>query len=188
MNKPGLKATSLRSIMITIVIVLIIVCATGFYITQTKLSEFSKTVITSIIESKSGTTSSEGLQALEAALIAKSTDIENADKITSSSENYQSQAIIDLTNYATQTNISISDFSVMNASEVNSSSIPIDGVDKKYLKISFSSSVIFGDFVKFLKLIETSTPKMQALGVSISQSQDSRISIQPMIIELYAEK
>lgn len=188
MKDNSFKATSLQTVLIISVVVIMAACGAGFYFAQNQLKSYSDSVVDSISKSKSGITSSDGIQALEQALSARASDIERADSLTSEAGNYQSKAIADLTQYASQTNLPISNYSVVGSNEVGVPISVIEGVETKYIKIEFDKPLKFSSFVKFLKLIETNTPKMQIIGITISQTNGDNITVAPMIIELYTEK
>lgn len=188
MKNSGLKATSLRTMLIFLLIILIGAIGYGFYFAQNQLSAFSESTIESINKSNSGIMSSDGLAAVEQELSLRSNDIEKADSFTSSSNDYQSIAIDDLTNYATGSGISIKDYSFINASEADIVPTSIDGVETKYIKININNPITSTSLIKFLKLIETNYPKMQLKGLRLDQSSDTnKINVDPLIIELYTE-
>lgn len=182
-----IKATSLRSIMIIALLLTLALVGVGFYFAQEELTTFSDTVISAMSRSKTGITSAQGLESIEKALSARSVDIAKADMITPTSADYQSQAIKDLTIYASKTNVTITDYSVVESSVIGVTPLTIEGVKTEYIKLTFGEAIDFNDFIKFLQLVETNTPKMQVTGIEISQANDKKIEVAPLIIELYTE-
>ncbi len=179
-----LTATSLRTVLIVALLVTIGATCYGFYKAQIWLTDYATTVGQTINSSKSGTMSPEGLASLEQALVNRQSSIEKAAAMTTSSANYQSQAISDLNIYAAKTNIIITDYSVADIASTNST---IGGVTSKYLKISLRNPIKMDSLLQFLSLIETNLPKMQLTGISLSQASGNMINIDPLTIELYTE-
>ena len=173
--------------MIIMILVAFAIAGAGFYLAQNELASFSETVVSALSRSKTGITSAEGLESIEKTLSTRSADISKADLLTPTSADYQSQAIRDLTTYATKTNITIDDYSVISSSEAGVTPLVIEGVKTEYIKITFGKTIDPNDFIKFLKLIETNTPKMQVIGINISQATDKKLEVEPLIIELYTE-
>ena len=179
-----LTPTSLRTILITVLIIAIGATCYGFYKSQIWLTKYATSVGQTINSSKYGTMSPEGLAALEQVLTNRQASIEKAAAIVVSRANYQSQAISDLNIYAAKTNITITDYSVADTIITNST---IGGITSKYLKISLQNPIKMEDFLQFLSLIETNLPKMQLTGISLSQASENMINIDPLTIELYTE-
>lgn len=186
MKKPNkLTATSLRTILIIGLLIIISATCYGFYQAQVWLKDYATTVSQTINSSKSGTMSPEGLASLEKALVSRQASINKAAAITISSANYQSQAISDLTAYASRTNITITDYSI---ADITPTSSTIIGVTSKYIKITLQNPIKTESLLQFLSLIETNLPKMQPIGVSLSQASDkNEVNVDPLTIELYTE-
>ena len=180
-----MTATSLRAILVIILLIAIGATGYGFYQAQIWLKKYATTVGQTIGSSSSGTMSSDGLLALEQVLASRQSSIDKAATVTVLGANYQSQAISDLTVYANKTGINITNYSV---SDTTPTSAGIAGITPKYLSVTLQNPIKTDSLLQFLSLVETNLPKMQITGISLSQSSDiTNINVDPLIVELYTE-
>ena len=176
-----MKASSLRSFMVVFLFLAISLSAYGFYLAQGQLNDFAISVGQVVSKSTASSTSSQGISQLQAALSEKQTAIDKTNAFTISSQDYQSQAISDLTKYATNTGVLISDYNV--------SSPTTTDAKLSYITIKFSNPVQTSSLIKFLKLIETNLPKMQVSGITLrdNPSKVGTVNVDPLTIGVYTK-
>lgn len=185
----GLTATSLRSLLIFILIVLISAVSFGFYQAQVWLKEFAVSTEQAIDNSKSSTMSSEGISDLQSNLDSQKNNIDKAAAVLITGADYQSQLIKDLDKYASITGISITNYSIPETTNTAAISNNITGIISKYITITIQNPVSISNLIKFLALIETNLPLMQINGINLSQSSDnSSVEINPITIEIYTRQ
>jgi len=183
-----MTAVSLRTILVIALLITIAASCLGFYQAQGQLREFAVTVGQIIGNSKSGTTSPDGLIALQQQLAARQTSIDKAASVTVAGTGYQSQAIKDLTKYATDTGITITNYTASDVATTATATTEIFGIKSKYLTITLQNPVKMNSLVKFLSLVETNLPKMQLTGISLSQADgNSMVSVDPLTIGVYTK-
>jgi len=187
MKKSSLKATSLRNFMFISIIVIIIILVIGFYFIQDWMKNEAMTF---------GQTTSSTTATKDAAAVKKLQDeitkyqaaATSANALIASSQDYQSQTIQDLKKYASANNIDIDNYSFdQTTSKEVKSSVTINGVKSNFITITLDNSIQLTDLIKFLKSIETNTPKMQLSGINISPVPDTKglVKVESLTIEIY---
>lgn len=183
-----LTATSLRSLLIVALLLTIAATCFGFYQAKESLKEFATTVGQTIASSEPSTMSDSGISALEQALTARQDSIDKAAALSIPAADYQSQAINDLTKYASDTEITITNYSVPDAVKIAPTGAGLSGIESKYLTFTIQNPVRINSLIKFLSLVETNLPKMQLTGINLTQSSNSdMVNIDPLIVEIYTE-
>lgn len=175
MKKMQIRATTIRAIMITIILVLTIATFLLFFLVQRQLSKPTQETRTTLgIDIDEDYSAAYGLSA------EKQKNIN--DKILSLSTpkiDYQNQAIKDINRYASLSGVVISSgFSFTRPSTPSSpSQISFGNLTTEPVIISLANPVPLTSFIKFIKLIEGNTPLMQISGINISPAQDSKTDI-----------
>ena len=184
MKKSHLKATSLRSFMIIIIILVISASAAGFYFAQNWLKkaaiEYNQAIAASIVANNNKTP----INKLQADIAQYQPVVDKANNIFTPSQDYQSKTISDLKKYASISNINISDYSFEKSNSNSGSSSK-----ESAITITISNPVKLSDLAKFIKGIETNSPKMQLTGINISRSTNAKglISVKPLTIKVYTK-
>lgn len=176
MTKPKLKATSLKNTMISIIVIIIIIAIAGFYFMQDYLNkEF-------ITDNASKPTAN---LAVDFADITKEISvnkvrIESVDSFYTNSENYKNIVNDNLTKYANLTGIVIAakDWQTDDVSNKT-----------KLVTITIKNPVSIDKFIKFVKAVEDSLPKMNLSSLSIKPVAKSNtlITVDPIMIEVYTK-
>ncbi len=181
-----IKATTLSATMTIILLLLGGLIIGGFYYAQGWLSGFatskndssqSTTVTTNAIipgQSQNNTTNQDAVSLKSTALVSSKSD-------------YQTKIQQDLNKYASETGVTIKDFGTTTAPQNNTSAPLINGVEANYVKITLESPVTYTNLIKFIKAIETNTPKMKITGINLSRSNNSGdlVKVDPITIEVY---
>lgn len=189
MKKTTLKASTLRSIMIVTIFITIGLLGYGFYYAQNWLNTYAVSVGEIVAKSTAKSTSSQGIAELQTEIGARQSAVSKASGITVSSSDYQSQIIGDLTKYALNNGILITDYDVANPAIADIKIQPISGVSSSYITITFGNPVPMTGLIKFLKSIETNLPKMQLTGISLKDNPSlaGTVNVDPITIEVYTK-
>ena len=181
MKKSNMKASSLRSIMVVFLLLTIGLSTYGFYLAQCWLNDFAISVGQAVSKSTASSTSSQGISQLQAALSERQTAIDKTNAFTISSQDYQTQAFNDLTKYALNTGVLISDYNVPNPTTTDAK--------LSYITIKFNNPVQTSSLIKFLKLIETNLPKMQVSGITLRDNPSTigTVNVDPLTIGVYTK-
>ena len=181
MKKTNTKASSLRSIMVILLLLAIGLSAVGFYYAQVWLNDFAISVGQVVAKSTANSTSSQGISQLQSIMSSKQTVIDKLNVFTVSSHDYQSQALDDLNKYAANNEISISDFNVTSPAAA--------AINVKNITIKLTNPVQISSLIKFLKSIETNLPKMQITEITIkdNSSKTGTVNVDPLTIEVYTK-
>lgn len=202
MKKSGMSATTLRTILSIIVIILIGLSAAGFYFGQNWLRTLAVSVSHTIADSKASGNDVQSLKKLQQDLLARQDIIAKANSIVSSSQNYQNQTIQDLDKYATDTGIVILNYNftpptatasaaptsgAATATQTASSAL---GTGSTSVTVTLSSPVSYKKLLKFMTAIESNLPKMQIssinLGRVIGNNSDS-VNTEQITVEVYTQ-
>lgn len=184
MKKSGLSAVTLRGMLGTGIVLLILLAGVGFYFAQNWLQSFAVTVSHKVADSKASDTGLQSLHTLQAELSSQQSIITKTNSIFASANSYQTQAVQDLTTYAAATGMTISNytFPVAAATATGTGTLPVTQVT-----IALGSPVSYTNLLKFMSEIEGNLPKMQITGVNLSRiSGDSpSVKIDALTIAVY---
>lgn len=199
MRKPTtLTPTLFRLLMLGLMAFIIIVIVAGFYFIQQGLSAYAKDVNQSVSAASTSEDSISQLRLLELEL-AKLKEINTrASSIIAESQSYryQDQVIDDLSEYATRSGVSISQFSFQSDSASPGALVPQTplptastapaGLKSTSVNISLNTPVGYTNLLKFLRSIEQNLTKMQISGVSLSKgTTPDSVSTGALTIEVY---
>lgn len=189
MKKTRLKASSLKKIMITMIIAIITLTGGGVYFAFDRINtlaieikdEIAKTPILGI-----KTDNTQALARLQGDITKYQPIADQLTGLKTASENTKNQTMQDINAYANANNIKISDFNFpeKNAAQT-SSSTSLTGVSS--VTITLTNNVSYTSLLKFIKSIETNIPKMQIKNLDISSVQSSAdtVKVEPITIEMY---
>lgn len=184
MKKSKMKATSLRTIMIVTIIMTIILAGIGFYYAQNYLSNFATSVTPTISKSTAGNNNPQAIKRIQEEITKAQTAIDKSNNITSTLTDYQNQIVKDLNKYASNNNMSISDYKFATPAKVPGLA---NSIQSNTITITLGNPIAFTDLMQFFKSIETNLPKMQITGVNLTRdpSQKDTVTVDPLIIETY---
>jgi len=190
MKKNGMKATTLRTTMVIIIIITIGIATFGFYYFQGKLNTYAISVGQTVSESTAGSSSNaQTIKKIQADIAATQAIADKSASITASSLDYQNQTIADLNKYASNTGISIIDYNFSQSATTAKTSSLAGGIGTSFITITLGNPISYTNLIKFLESIETNLPKMQLTGINISHDQNNSdtITVQPLTIEVYTK-
>jgi hypothetical protein len=184
MKKFHFKATTLSIAMTIILLVLGGLIIGGFYYAQDWLRGLSGTSTqsaTSVVTDTTIPNQPQNNTTAQDAVSFKST------ALVSSKSDYQTKIQQDLNKYASETGVTIKDYSTTQAPSNITATPLINGVEANYVKITLENPVTFTNLIKFIKAIETNIPKMKITGINLSRANNSgdSIKVDPIIIEVY---
>jgi hypothetical protein len=188
MSKYSFKPSTLRNMMKSLIIVMIGLSAFGFYYVQGELSTLATSIGDTISQTKLSGADSQIVETFKQEIAEAQQAADKASLLTTSVQNHQSQSITkDLDKYAADTNIKITGYDYTQPTNLSAPKLT-DGIVASYLTITLTNPVPFTNFMQFLRLIESNTPKMQITGISLKHSPGSpadTVTVEPLIIEIY---
>lgn len=172
MKSIGIKATSLRTIMLITAFLLIGISAAVLYYGQDLINKLATEVHNISPASE---------------LSSNSAAINKANYAVALSQNYQSQIPKDLSKYAASAGVTIENINFAASGTTPTSDLPTDGLTVKYAKITLANPVKFTSLMKFIKSIENNLPVMKITKLNISRIQASKdsVNVEPLMIEEY---
>ena len=174
MSKSGFKATSLRSIMILLFVILLFLSIGGFYYQQGELRTLANDVNSSKSESPSD----------------KSAAVK-AVGIISSDTNYQNIIDKDLDTYGETIGGGNSIIESVSFKQTQSADTLLEPRKVKVytVEVAFKNNRLeYSKLISFIKAIESNTPKMNITSLTLSRpaEQKNMVTVKPITIEIYA--
>ncbi len=176
MKKSKMNAVTLRSILGTMIVVVLLLAIVGFYFEQSWLSSLAVSISHTVADSQTSNGSVQSLQKLQEDLSSQQSIIEKANNIVTSSSTFQTQAVQDLTTYANATGITISNYTFpppTAAATSVASTLPATQVT-----ITLASPVNYINLLKFMNAIEGNLPKMQITSIDLQQDTADPSSVE----------
>lgn len=191
MKKSGIKATTLRTIMSITIFLVIGFSVFGFYYIQSYLLRpYALLAGQSVAKSQVNNGSAKETKDLQADIAKRKPAADLANSILVPSPDFQGQIVKDLNKYASDTGMTITDYSFAQSTIIKQK-MPtlVGGANLSYITITLKNPVKFTSFIQFLKSIESNIPKMQLSGVSLNGTQSSTdsITVDPLIIGMYTK-
>lgn len=183
MNKSKLNAITLRGILGTCIVLLILLAGVGFYFAQSWLHGFAVTVSHTIADSKVSGTGLQSLQKLQNELSTQQDIITKTNAIFTSTATYQTQAVQDLSTYASASGITISNYSFPAATAASA----VATVPTTQVTITLTSPVSYVNLLRFMSEIEGNLPKMQITGINIARiaGDNTSVKIDQLTVAVY---
>lgn len=208
MKDKNLKATTFRLILISILTVAILASIAATYFGQSFLRANSESVIQAVSTEFSSKNRLEQLQKAEEELKKHSESIVKSKQIASSGEGfaYQQQLIDDINRYAARAGITVTgySFSEGGASGAVAQATPTPaapaapgagaggpaGMSKVSVSVSFVSPIDYNTLMRFLTILETSLPKINAQSIQInrSESNPNEVNMSSLNLEVYIKQ
>lgn len=159
--KKSMKASSLRSFLIALVVILLLLVAGGFYLGFQQVRTFAIEVSHSAVDADASGKQIEELQILKRELEARENLVTKANKLFATADSYQSQALSDVQKYAETYEVTILNTDFESSAQ---------GVIDNTFVITLKSPVSYDKLLRFLDAIEGNLPKMQVTSVSLGHS------------------
>jgi hypothetical protein len=166
MNKSKSKkitATNMRNFLATLLVLIIVGSAAGFYFGLQIIKDYSLEVSRATTDANASGDSIQQLGDLKKQLADGQALVTKANQLFATPATYQTQALKDISKYATESDITISS---INSTEP---STPGSGASGSSEVITIQSPVSYIQFLKFINAIEGNLPKMQITGISIER-------------------
>lgn len=164
--KKQMKATSVRKLLTTLIVLLILLGAGGFYL---GLQQVKSVAITASHTSADATASAQNvknLQQLKESLAESGSLVNKANQLFSTDASYQSQALKDIQKYASVSGLTISNTNFDPSSGAGAAGIIGSG---HTFVISLQSPVDYKKLLQFLNAVEGNLPKMQIISLDLSR-------------------
>lgn len=161
--KKGMKATSLRNLLIFLIILMLGATAGAFYLGLQQIQAFALDVSHTSADADASSQQIDELQKLKKTLADSETLVKKADQVFVAENKYQSQALRDIQRYASQYGLTIS-----NTSFDSDASVPLGS---KAVVITLQAPASYTAFLQFLNAVEGNLPKMQVIDLNLERAQ-----------------
>lgn len=162
-NNKKMNAVTIRNILATMLVIVIIGSAVGFYFGLQIIKSYALEVTHAVTDSHASGNSIGQLSQLQQQLTAGQGLVTKADQLFSTPATYQTQALKDISKYASNAGISISSIDSAAPGDANAAAPAYSEI------ITIQSPVSYAKFLQFLDAIEGNLPKMQITGISIGR-------------------
>ena len=156
-NKKQFKPQNLRSVLGTLLGILIIGGGTLFYLGMGIVSDYAVEVNHRLSDAEASGNQIKELQLLKKQLAQSNSLVDKANQLFSTPENYQAQALTDVKKYADAAGLSIASTSFGEGS----------GPGSHTISLSFSNPASYSKIINFLDSIEGNLPKMQVNSITL---------------------
>lgn len=173
MKKSKMTASALRGTLSTMIVLIICLSAMGFYYAQNWLNDMAISVSQTIADSTESGNNIQALHKLQNELKSRQDIISRASSLFTPKQTYQTQAVEDLTAYATATGVVISNFAFPTPVATANSATPTTTVT-----LTLSNPVSYINLLKFMSAIEGNLPKMQISNINIRRINGDSQSVQ----------
>lgn len=193
-KKREMKATTLR-IYLTISLALIpIIILGGFLYISKMLSTYASEVSSATAIAETSKNNVETLTKIQQELITNKDIVQRADKIVAESKSYQyqNQIINDLSKYARDSNVSITNYDFSSTptkqgtpSDQTKTNQSTSGIQSTFVSITLDNPMEYTDILKFINRIEQNPTRMQISKINLSKSEGGKVSCGVLSIEVY---
>ncbi len=160
--KKSMRASSTRSLLIFLVILLFAATGVGFYFAFQQVRAYAVTVSHATVDADASGKQIEELQTLKQELADREQLVTKANKLFATQDNYQAQALKDVQKYAQTYGLT-----VLNTKFESATDGPADTNTGNVFVISLQSPVSYAKLLQFLDAIEGNLPKMQITSISL---------------------
>jgi flagellar basal body-associated protein FliL len=193
----GLTPTKLRIVLISFIVLLLALCAGGFWFFRHQLVSYAEQVQADNAAASSSSDDIAKLQKMKKDLEENQVAVTRAKNIVADSQQYQyqDQIINEIQAYAKSSKVSITGF-VFNSATVPTAgagattavqpATPV-GLKSTSVSVTVKSPVNYQSVLRFIHSLELNLTKMQLTGVSLSKVSGSKtdITLNPLTIEVY---
>jgi Tfp pilus assembly protein PilO len=157
------EATSLRGLLIFLMILVLGASAAGFYLGLQYIREYAVEVSHVTQDAVASDSQVVELQKLRQQLAQTKKLVAKANQIFATPSNYQTKAVTDLERYADTSGVEIAGINFRGS---------VSATDQNAeLAIALEQPVSYRQLIHFLQLIENSIPKMQVIEMSVSRPE-----------------
>lgn len=194
----GLTAVKLRTILISSILLLIVLCIVGFWYFRTQLVSYSENVLLVRAAATISTDDIAKLKQLKTDLGKDVVAVTRAKNIVADGQTYkyQDQIINDVNVYAKSSGVSINGFTFNTASTAagtpaagaaQAAGTAPAGLKSVTASVDIKSPVNYQAIMKFIHALELNLTKLQLSGVSLQKSttDPTQVTVSPLTIEVY---
>jgi hypothetical protein len=181
--KPGeINPKTLKTILLIIAFILLAAGIFGFYRAYGMISQLVLEKNTAVNKTQQLTTNNPDIADLNDAETKNLA--EKANGLIYNAKNLKTQLSTDLYKYANDVGIDIKDISIQSDTLAD---LPFGGVKSEQVTVTLGSPLHFTNLIKFLKAIETNTPKIQITNIELNNTNVNigDVAIKPIIMEVY---
>lgn len=205
-----LTATKFRILLAVLLIAALVLPIAGFGFARTYVDTYATTVGELSQKADASDHSLQTLQQLSSALESRKDVLKRTESIVAASQSYQyqDQIIEDLSSYAAQTGISISQFTFNAAGTGAATTAPTTpppaggapttpgapavggGIKSTSVTITLKTPVSYTNLLRFVRAIENNLTKMQLSNLSLSRAETGgagAVSTQTLTVEVYVK-
>ena len=164
--KKQMKATAVRKLLTTVIVILILAGAAGFYFGLQQVKSFALVASHTAADATASAKNVKSLQDLKENLAESGTLVDKANQLFSTDASYQSQALKDVQKYASESGLTISNTNFDPGSGATTAGVI--GTGHTFV-ISLQSPVEYKKLLQFLNDIEGNLPKMQIVSLELSR-------------------
>jgi hypothetical protein len=195
MKKSSMTASTLRIILTICIFLMVGLSAVGFYFAQDWLRTLAVDVSHTVADSTASGDNIQSLQKLQTELEAKQAISAKVGLLTTSTQEYQTQGIKDLKQYAALSGITISQYSFQPAAAAAPAVVATPGavaataVVNPTITVTLTSPISYTKLLNFMSLIENNLPKMQVSNITLGRINGERdnVTAQSLTVEVYTE-
>lgn len=176
MKQSSMKATSLRSLLLFLVVLVIGAIAAGFYYGLERVKQYAVEVSHTNADARAAEQQVGELQKLKTTLSNSEELVRKANQLFATESNYQTRAIQDVQRYASRADITITDTNFPDEQQ---------GSGSHTLVIRIESPTSYTNFIRFLESIESNLPKMQVTGITVNRASEDTINVEDINIQVF---
>lgn len=179
-----LTATSMRTLLRALLVVIIIAAIGGFYFGLQQVRVVAVDVTHTSEDASASNEMVERIAELQAELVKTRALVEKADTMFVPVANYQVQAVTDLRRYADASGISITETD-FGEPDVAANSTATG--ETRPVTVTLAQPVTYASLVRFLQLTEGSLPKMTVNGIQITRSDTGnkdQVTVAPITLRI----
>lgn len=185
MKSDGIKPKFLRNMLLIVIFILLAVGCFGFYHSQDMISQLVVETNSAASKKNNLVTDNPELSSISDAETKKLAD--QANGLIYSAATLQSSIKNDLSKYAGNSGIDINDISIQN--DTLASIYKNGAVKSEKVIVTLGSPLHFTSLMKFLKSIETNTPKIQVTNLELNNTNANigDVAVKPITMEVYTK-
>lgn len=190
MKKSSMKATTLRGLLIFILVVLVGGIGAGYYFGHQWIENYSSEVATTVVQSNDSNDDVAEGKRLQAEIADQQQTIAKVNQLFSDPSTYQTQVVNDVTNYASALGLPAPDFSFGSTS---TGSTPTAGTTATAattgttVTVTLPSPIDYTTLLKLVRNIEQNLPKMQIAGLNLTRSDDQKVATDALTIQVFTK-
>ncbi len=190
-NKKSLKPTSLRNLLIFLVLLTIVLAGAGFYFGRNWLHDYAVSVNHTVSDATSSNSDVSSLKKLQQQIEQQQAIIGKTQSLFTDPSNYQTQVVQDISRYAAQLGLPTPNFTFQAApsstpSTGGAATTPVASVPGKTVTVTIQSPIAYITLLKFISAIEQNLPKMQLTGVNIGRSDSGMVTTDALTIQVFS--